>query len=32
MVWLCDAFHVARYYNNTKDYHKSDIDQTKSEL
>lgn len=32
MVRLCDARHIARYYNNTKDYHKSDIEDAKNEL
>lgn len=32
MVRLCDAWHIARRYNNTKDYHKSDIEATKKEL
>lgn len=32
MVWLLDARHIARYYNNTKDFHKSDIEETKKEL
>ena len=32
MVRLCDAWHIARRYNNTKDYHKSDIEETKKEL
>jgi hypothetical protein len=32
MVRLCDAFHIARQYNNTKDYKKSEIEATKKEL
>lgn len=32
MVWLCDAWHIARLYNFAKDFHKSEIEETKKEL
>ena len=32
MVRLCDAWHIARYYNNTKNYHLDDVEETKKEI
>lgn len=32
LVWLCDARHLARLYNFAKDFHKSEIEETKKEL
>lgn len=32
LVRICDGRHIARYYNNTRDFKKSEIEETKKEL